>query len=80
MRTHWSTLADTLAEVEAVADERGDDCRLLDILADTLAEVEAVTLGDARVDAHALVDTGLHASSGGGGDTRRQKGRCPRTG
>ena len=59
MRKRWSTEADTLADEEAMrlGDERGDECRSLDILADTLAEVDAVTLGDTKGDAHALVDT-----------------------
>ena len=59
MRTHWSTLADTLAEVQNLTpcDTRGDARALVDSLADTLAEVE-MTLGDTWGDAHALVDTG----------------------
>ena len=60
MRMHCSTLADTLAEVEAVTlgDTRMDAHALVDTLADELSEAEAVTLGDTRGDVHALVDTG----------------------
>ena len=56
MRTHWSTLADTLAEVEAVGDFRGDTHALVDTMPDTLEEVEAV--GDTLGDVYAVVDTG----------------------
>ena len=50
MRTHWSTLADALKEVEALTliDTRGDAHALFDARADALPEVEAVTLGDIR--------------------------------
>ena len=60
MRTHWLTLADTLAEVEAVtlSDTRCDAHALVDTLAASLAEVNAETPGDTWGDAHALVDTG----------------------
>ena len=57
MRTRWSTLADTLAEVESVGDTRGDAHALVDNLTDTLAEVEAVKQGDTRSDAHTVVNT-----------------------
>ena len=62
MRTHWSTLADALGEVEALTlvETPGDAQSLVDNLADTLAEVEAVTLCDRQSDAHALVDTLAH--------------------
>ena len=56
MRTRWSRIADTLAEVETVGDTRGDARGVVDTLADTLAEVETVV--DTPGDAHALVDTG----------------------
>ena len=48
MRRHWSTLADTLAEEEAVrlGDTRCDAYPLVDTPAGTLAEVEAETLDD----------------------------------
>ena len=60
MRTHWSTLADAVAEVEALTlvDSRGDAHALVDTLAGALAEVEEVTLGDIRGHVHTLVDTG----------------------
>ena len=58
MRTHWSTIADTLAEVELVGDTGDDALAPVDTLADPVAEVDAVTLGDTQGDAHALVDTG----------------------
>ena len=58
MRTHCSTIAYTLAEVELVGDTGGDALALVDTLADPVAEVDAVTLGDTQGDAHALVDTG----------------------
>ena len=47
MRTHWSTLADALGEVEALTlvDTPGDLHALVDTLADSLAEVRA---GDTR--------------------------------
>ena len=59
MCTLWSTLADTLAEVEAVTlgERRGDAQALVNTVADTLAVFEAVTLGDRRGDAQALIDT-----------------------
>ena len=59
MRTSWWTLADTLAEVEAVTlgDARGDVHALVGTPTDTVPEVEAVKLGDPRGDAHALVNT-----------------------
>ena len=43
-----ATLADTLAEIEAVTpgDKRGDTHTLVEILANTLAEVKAATLLD----------------------------------
>ena len=46
-------MADTLAEVEAVGDTRGDGHALVDTLTDTLAEMEVV--GNTRGDAYALV-------------------------
>ena len=48
MRRQLSTLADTVAEMEAVTlgDSLGDADVRNDTLADTLAEVGAVTLGD----------------------------------
>ena len=48
MSTHWSTLADTLADVEAVTlnDTRCDAHALVGTLAASLAEVEVETLGD----------------------------------
>ena len=55
MRMRWSTLPETLEEVEAVGDKRGYAHGLLNTLADTLAEEEA--LGDKRGDAHALFNT-----------------------
>ena len=73
MHTHWSTLSDTIAEVEAVtiADTRDDAHALVDTLGDTLAEVE--TLGDTRDDSHALFDTLAYtlAEVRAQGDTRR---------
>ena len=53
------TLADTLAEVDAVtlADTVGDALALVDTFAEPIEEVEAETLGDTRGDAEALVDT-----------------------
>ena len=57
MRTHSLTLADTIADVEAVSETRGDADALVDNLAVTLTEVETVALGDARGSAQALVDT-----------------------
>ena len=48
-------LADTLAEVQAVGDTRGDMRALVNSLADTVAVREAVTLSDARHDAYALI-------------------------
>ena len=39
----WSTVADTLAEVEAVGETRGDSRALVDNLADTLEEVETAS-------------------------------------
>ena len=56
MRTRWSTVADTLPEVEAVGDTRNDAHAVVDNLANTLEELEE--LGDSRINAHALVDTG----------------------
>ena len=44
---------------EAVGYSWGDAPALVDTLADTQAELEAVTLGDARGDAHALVELWL---------------------
>ena len=76
MRTRWLVLADTVAEVEAVGDKRGDKRALVDTLADTVAEVEAVKLGDTRGYANALVNT-LHCRGGG---SRRHTLRCTRTG
>ena len=48
MRSYWSILADTLAELEAVTlgDTQRDAHALVDTLADTQAEVGAQTLGD----------------------------------
>ena len=45
-----NSLADTLAEEEALGDTRGDAHALVDNLAETLAEVEAVTKGEVRGD------------------------------
>ena len=59
MRTHWSTLADTLPEVEGVGDTRGNAHGLFDTLADTVAEVESVKLGEAQSNSHALVELWL---------------------
>ena len=39
MRTHWSTLAYTLAKVEAVGDTVGDALALVDTLANTPVKV-----------------------------------------
>ena len=55
MRAHLSTLTDTLAEVQAVGDTRGDLPALVKTLTETLAEEKAV--GDTWGDALALVDT-----------------------
>ena len=57
MRTRWSTLADTVAEVEAVGDTRGHVHALVETPADPVAEVDAVTIDDTQGDTHALVDT-----------------------
>ena len=67
MRTRWSTLSDTLAEVEAVTlgDIWGDAHAVVETLDDTLAEMEAKTLGETRGDAFALVDTLASRGSGG---------------
>ena len=56
MRTHSLTLADTIADVEAVSETRGDAHAVVDNLANTIEELEA--LGDTWGDADALVDTG----------------------
>ena len=42
MRTHWSTLVDTIAEVESVGDKRRDANAVVDTLFDTLRVMEAV--------------------------------------
>ena len=55
MRTHWSTLADTIAEVESVGDKRGDAHAVVDTLSETLAVMEAV--GESSSDAHALLES-----------------------
>ena len=39
MRTHWSTLADTLAEVELVGETWRDSLARVDTLSDKLAKV-----------------------------------------
>ena len=65
MRTRWSTLADTLVEVDAIGSTRGDAYALVGTLADTLSEMWAVKLGDTRGYAHALVDTLASRGSGG---------------
>ena len=52
----WSTLADMVAEVDAVGDTLCDAHSLVDTLADTLAVVEAI--GDTLGDTHALLETG----------------------
>ena len=57
MRTRWSKLADTLAEVEAVGDTRDDARALVVTLANKLAKNKAMTLGATRGYAHELVDT-----------------------
>ena len=57
MRTHWSTLANTIEEVEAVGDTRRDAHVLVDTLADPVLKVDAVTLRDTRSDADELVET-----------------------
>ena len=59
MATHWPTLADSLAEVEAVTlgDSTGDAHALKDSLAGTIVDVEAVTHGDKPSNAQSLCDT-----------------------
>ena len=42
MRTHWPTLAATIAEVESVGDKQGVAYAVVDTLSDTLAVMEAV--------------------------------------
>ena len=61
MRTHCSTLTNTVAEVEAeaVGDTRGDAHALVNTLAHTVAEVESMKLGEAHSNAHALVELWL---------------------
>ena len=55
----FNTLADTLAEKEVGGDSWDDAHAKVDNLADTLPKVKAKTLGDARGDAHALVELWL---------------------
>ena len=55
MHTHWSTLADTIAEVESVGEKRGNAHAVVDTLGDTLEVKESV--GETSGDAHALVET-----------------------
>ena len=55
MRTHWSTLADTITEVESVGDTRGNAHAVVDYLANTLEELEAPC--DTWGETDALVDT-----------------------
>ena len=54
MRTHWSTLADTLTEVEVVGNTRGDAHAVVDNPANTLEKLEA--LGEKWGETDALVD------------------------
>ena len=68
MRTHSLTLAETIAEVEAVRETRGDAHAVVDNLANTLEELEALgdeamrtrclTLADKLGEVEAVGDTG----------------------
>ena len=55
MRTRWSTLADTVGEVEVLGNTRGDAHAVVDILANTLEKLEALCEKWGETDT--LVDT-----------------------